>query len=87
VVSELTWTPSTKNATRDTPTLSLAVAASVTVPRSVWPLVGWVSATDGGSSSFSTVAVRSVLAELFAASKATARRVWGPLAKDRVDQL
>jgi hypothetical protein len=56
---ELSGTPSTRNWTLDTPMLSLAEAATVTIPPTVDPLLGAVSATVGGtvSGTNETVAV------------------------------
>ncbi len=66
-------TPSTKNSTRLTPTLSLAVAVIVYVPETVAPSAGAVSVTAGGVvSELFTVTLFGSLARLPAASTALA---------------
>jgi hypothetical protein len=70
--------PSSRNWTPTTPTLSEAVAETVTVPDTVAPLAGAVIVTVGGL--LSTVTLTLLLVVLFpAASRATAVRVWEPL--------
>src|SRR5215217_6819429 len=49
VVAVPTMLPSTRNSTRPMPVLSAALAVSVTVPETVAPAVGAVTATVGGS--------------------------------------
>src|SRR5262245_44407403 len=81
VVSSVpTLTPSTRNCPPATPTLSLDVAASVTVPLTAAPSAGDVSDTTGGTvSTLSTVTVRLTdVVVLPAASRATAVTVCGP---------
>ena len=76
--SSLNWTPAT-------PTLSVAVAATVTVPLTVASAAGAASETLGGvvsglSTVLSTVTLTDVdVAVLPAASRATAVSVWAPL--------
>src|SRR5437762_1743429 len=61
-----------------TPTLSVALAETVTVPTTFAPAAGAVSETVGGA--LSTVTVTAAEAAVFpAASRATAVRVWAPL--------
>src|SRR5207245_906799 len=72
--SSLNWTPAT-------PTLSLALAVTVTVLDTVAPAAGAVIETDGGVRSFPTVTVISAeVVTLPAASRAMAVSVWVPLA-------
>ena len=72
--------PSRRNCTPTTPTLSAAVAVTVTVPLTVAPLAGDVRLTVGGVLSFDTVTVTAAdVVTLPAASRATAVRLCDPL--------
>src|SRR5439155_6252702 len=80
VTSAPNATPSTRNCTPATPTLSVALATRLTVPLTVAPLAGEVSATVGGVLSFDTVTVTAAeVVTLPAASRATAVSVCAPL--------
>ena len=60
--------------------MSLALAATVTVPVTLAPAAGAVSETDGGVRSFATVTVMPAeVVTLPARSRATAVSVWLPL--------
>lgn len=87
-----------ENCTETTPTLSLAVADTVTVPLTVAPEPGAVRLTNGlvvspssggsGVETLLTVTVRVAdVVSLPAASRATARSVWVPFAAPVVSQL
>jgi hypothetical protein len=79
-----TLVPSIWNCTLATLTLSIAFADTATVPETLAPFVGAVTATAGGVVSFVvlfTVTVTLALVVLFPApSVAIARSVWLPLA-------
>src|SRR5918996_4267436 len=83
VLSVPSGCPSTKNSTAVTPTLSVALALTMTVPDTSAPLAGSVIATLGGVVSdavLDTVTVTGAeVVRLPAASRATAVRVWEPL--------
>ena len=69
----MNWTPTT-------PSLSVAVAETVTVPARVAPAAGVVMETVGGVVSLATVTLTPAAVPRFpAASRATAVRVWAPL--------
>src|SRR5439155_909059 len=73
-------TPSRKNCTPATPTLSEASAATVTVPLAVAPEAGDVMLTSGGVVSLNTVTVTGSDAHSIPSmSRATAVNVCGPL--------
>src|SRR5439155_13997548 len=80
----LCLTPSSLNCTPTTPTLSEALAETVTVPATVAPAAGAVMETAGGvvsGTGLLTVTLTAAeLAELPAASLATAVTLWLPLA-------
>ena len=83
VVAVPTSVVSAKKATFVTPTLSVAVAASVTVPETLLPFGGAVIVADGGVVSgppvpFATVTAMAVDAVWPAASVARAEIVWLP---------
>src|SRR5207249_1444311 len=81
VTSTPRFAPSSLNCTPITPTLSLALAVTGTLPETVAPAAGEVIDTDGGVVSFDTVTVTPADVVWFpAASRATALRVWLPLA-------
>src|SRR6202035_2667952 len=72
--------PSRRNCTPATPTLSDALALTVTVPETVAPFAGAAMLIVGGVVSFETVTVTAVaVAVLPAASRATAVNVCEPL--------
>src|SRR5437899_2282552 len=73
--------PSSRNWTPATPTLSEALAVTVTMPETVAPELGKGMLTVGGVVSFDTVTVTEAdVVVLLAASRATALRVWVPSA-------
>ena len=75
--------PSSRNCTPTTPTLSLAVADTVTAPATVAPFAGAVMETTGGVVSLETVTPMTALVVRFpAASRATADRVCAPFVED-----
>ena len=76
---------SSLNCTPTTPTLSVAVAETVIVPATVAPVVGAAMETVGGLLSTVTLTAGDV-AVFPAASRATAVRVWEPLAASVVFQ-
>ena len=82
--SRVNWTPAT-------PTLSEALAFTGTLPRTVAPSAGELTLTVGGvvsGTGLATVTLTGVeVVELVAASRAIARRTWGPLAVVVVFQL
>src|SRR5258708_38994219 len=83
VLSAPRLAPSSRNCTPATPTLSEALAVTVTVPDTVWPLLGEVMLTVGGVVSegepLATVTVTAAEAvRLPAASRATAASVCEP---------
>src|SRR5438445_4522135 len=79
--------PSSLNCTPATPTLSEALADTVTVPVTVAPLAGAVKETAGGVVSFATVTLTAAaVAALPVASRATAVKEWEPLAAGVVFQ-
>src|SRR5439155_9581624 len=84
VTSAPRFAPSSLSCTPTTPTLSVALAETVTVPATVAPAAGAVIATVGGVvSGIGLVTVTITAAEvavLPAASRATAVTVWLPLA-------
>src|SRR5256885_1204926 len=71
--------PSSWTCTPTTPTLSVAVAETVTVPDTLAAGAGAVSATVGGAVS-ATVTLTAALAVWPAASRATALTLWAPRA-------
>src|SRR5688572_21591500 len=72
--------PSTRNTTLTTPISSDAVAASVTLPLTVAPGAGLVSATAGAVVSFDTVTTAALVVVVWpAASRATAVTPCAPL--------
>src|SRR5258708_438407 len=78
------FAPSMLNCTPATPTLSAALAVTVTVADTVWPLLGEVMLTAGGvvsgGGALATVTVIGAgVVRLPAASRAIAVRVCGPL--------
>ncbi len=81
------FAPSSLNCTPTTATLSLALAETATEPETVAAAAGVVIETDGGVVSFDTVTViPAEVVTLPAASRATAVRVWLPLATALVSQ-
>ena len=82
VTSAPSVAPSSRNWTPTTPTLSAAVAETVTVPETVAPLAGAVMVTVAAASvSLETVTVTAALVVwLPAASRARAESVCGPFA-------
>src|SRR6266853_4567729 len=91
VSSAPTLAPSILNCTPATPTLSEALAVTVTVPDTVWPLPGEVMLTAGGvvsgGGALDTVTVTGAeVVWLPAASRATAVMVCEPLAAPVVFQ-
>src|SRR5437879_13391865 len=80
VTSAPRLTPSSLSCTPTTPTLSVALAETVTVPETVAPAAGAVIDTVGGVVSLKTVTLTAAaVAVLPAASRATAARGWGAL--------
>ena len=83
-------TPSSRNATLTTPTSSDAVAATITVPKTVLAASGLCSATAGAMMSFgaavlfATVTPTLAVVEWPAASRATAVSVCAPFTADSV---
>src|SRR5439155_1226574 len=77
VTSAPRFTPSSLNCTPTTPTLSVAVAETVTVPETLAAGAGAVSATVGGAVS-ATVTLTAALAVWPAASRATTLTLWAP---------
>jgi hypothetical protein len=87
VTSAPSGAPSKRKPTATTPTLSLAVADTVTVPDSVAPVAGAVIETVGGVVSLNTVMLTAALVVIFpAASRATAVREWAAFVADPVLQ-
>src|SRR5437762_222289 len=80
VTSVPKFAPSTLNCTPATPTLSEALAVTVTVAETVAPALGEVTETDGGVVSLKTVTVTAAdVVRLPAASRAIAVTVCEPL--------
>ena len=83
-----TFAPSSWNCTLATPTLSVALAATVTGPDSDAPLVGEVRVTTGGVVSgmvLSTLtATAALVVELPVVSTATAVKMWFALERSVV---
>src|SRR5206468_1123308 len=80
VISAPRFAPSSLNCTPATPTLSVALAETVTEPDTVDPLIGAVIDTVGGVRSLATVTLTAAaVAVLPAASRATALRECAPL--------
>ena len=83
--------PSSRNWTPATPTLSLALAETVTVPDTVAPLAGAVMETVGGVISGAALEVVTVMAVLVVwlptPSRARADSVWVPLAVPALFQV
>src|SRR5437899_5872653 len=77
--------PSSLNWTQATPTLSVALAEIVTVPATVAPATGAIREIVGGVLSTVTLTA-AVVAVLPAVSRATAVKVWEPLAASVVFQ-
>ncbi len=75
--------PSNLNCTPVTPTLSDALAVTVTVPETVLRVVGEVTEIVGAVVSVPPIEIAMLaVAELPEKSVATAVKVWGPFAKD-----
>src|SRR5438105_15734011 len=72
-------TPSMVNCTPATPKSSVAAASTATVPVTVVPSTGVVSATAGASLSLATVTLTSLVLSFPAASPAIAVNTWLPL--------
>src|SRR5689334_22810841 len=80
VTSAPRFVPSSLNCTPATPTLSAALATTVTVPETSAPATGELIETDGGVVSFSTLTVTAAeVVRLPAASRAIALMVCEPL--------
>ena len=71
--------PSSWNCTPTTPTLSEALAETVTVPETVAPDVGDVMLTVGAVVSETVTLIEAEVLVLLAASRATAVKVWLPM--------
>ena len=83
------FAPSSGNYTPTTPTLSFAFAETGTLPVTLEPAVGAVRDTVGGVLSTTTTVTLTfgAVAELPAASVATALSVWPPSEPEDVSQL
>src|SRR5437870_2645708 len=79
--------PSSLNCTPTTPTLSVALAETVTVPATVAPATGIVIETVGGVVSATVTLTAGAVAVLPAASRATAVRMCAPAEASAVFQL
>src|SRR2546426_3723834 len=79
--------PSSWNWTPTTPTLSDALAETVTEPVTVAPEAGEVMATVGATVSDTVTVTEAEVPVLLAASRAIALKVWAPGAEAAVSQF
>src|SRR5207237_122816 len=79
ITSAPRFAPSSLNCTPTTPTLSVALAETVTMPETVAPAAGAVIDTVGGVVSATVTLTAAAVAVLPAASRATAVRVCSPV--------